>query len=146
MKGSKLNVSNMFTSWIGYTVNWLYLRMSMDNSLSGSKPNIEAHYDLSNKLFETFLDNDTMMWVGKEGQEHCVCLGGVLRVLAHCVCLGGVLRVLAHCVSWGGALFVLWHCVSWGTMCVWGGGGWKRAACAGVVRLLLRGLAPDPPP
>ena len=57
MEGSKLNVKNMFTSWIGYTVNWLYLRVSMDNSLSGSKPNIEAHYDLSNKVTLDILIN-----------------------------------------------------------------------------------------
>ena len=34
----------------------------MDNSIANSKSNIHAHYDLSNELFQTFLDKDHMMY------------------------------------------------------------------------------------
>eukprot|EP00616_Rhizochromulina_sp_CCMP1243_P000430 CAMPEP_0118970178 /NCGR_PEP_ID=MMETSP1173-20130426/7124_1 /TAXON_ID=1034831 /ORGANISM="Rhizochromulina marina cf, Strain CCMP1243" /LENGTH=996 /DNA_ID=CAMNT_0006919503 /DNA_START=1 /DNA_END=2991 /DNA_ORIENTATION=- len=60
--GSNLSVSHLVTSWGGYFMNWLNFRFSMDNSLTGSKPNIEAHYDLSNDLFRLFLDNKVMMY------------------------------------------------------------------------------------
>ena len=61
-KSSKFNVSSMASSWIGYWLNWVYLRLSLDNSLTGSKANIEAHYDLSNTLYQTFLDKGLMMY------------------------------------------------------------------------------------
>ncbi len=50
------------TSLIGSTLNWLYLRLSLDNSISGSQSNISAHYDLSNDLFATFLDKEFMVY------------------------------------------------------------------------------------
>ncbi len=64
-RGYKGNASNtlyagrqLVTSLIGSTLNWLYLRLSLDNSISGSHSNISAHYDLSNDLFATFLDTE----------------------------------------------------------------------------------------
>lgn len=67
--GSQLSVGNLATSWIGYWWNWLNLRLSMDNSLTGSKPNIEAHYDLSNELFRTFLDDQVSGISGTAGGQ-----------------------------------------------------------------------------
>jgi cyclopropane-fatty-acyl-phospholipid synthase len=62
--GSKgiMHVSKLATSWVGYTLNWIRLRFSLDNSLSGSRSNIQAHYDLSNDLFVSFLDTRLMMY------------------------------------------------------------------------------------
>uniref|UniRef100_A0A7S2XUH5 Amine oxidase domain-containing protein n=1 Tax=Fibrocapsa japonica TaxID=94617 RepID=A0A7S2XUH5_9STRA len=59
---NSLNISNLISSWVGYGINFLRYRLSMDNSLSGSRSNIEAHYDLSNELFKTFLDEPYMMY------------------------------------------------------------------------------------
>jgi cyclopropane-fatty-acyl-phospholipid synthase len=42
-------------NWLGALNQWIY-RLS-HNSLTGSKRNISAHYDLSNDLFRTFLDS-----------------------------------------------------------------------------------------
>jgi len=42
-------------NWLGLVNQWIY-RLS-HNSLTGSKRNIGAHYDLSNDLFRTFLDS-----------------------------------------------------------------------------------------
>ncbi len=52
----------VLTSTIGSTLNWLYLRLSLDNSISGSHSNVHAHYDISNDLFAIFLDKDYMMY------------------------------------------------------------------------------------
>jgi len=59
---SSLSVGAFITSWIGYGINFLRYRLGMDNSLSGSLSNISAHYDLSNEMFETFLDKEYMMY------------------------------------------------------------------------------------
>eukprot|EP00611_Tribonema_gayanum_P027197 TRINITY_DN6646_c0_g1_i1.p1 TRINITY_DN6646_c0_g1~~TRINITY_DN6646_c0_g1_i1.p1 ORF type:complete len:495 (-),score=191.00 TRINITY_DN6646_c0_g1_i1:1535-2965(-) len=60
--GAALSVSRLLTSWGGYMLNFVRYRLSMDNSLSGSRSNIHAHYDLSNDLFTTFLDAETLMY------------------------------------------------------------------------------------
>ncbi len=63
-EGSKSNTlyagGQLITAFIGSTINWLYLRLSLDNSITGSRSNISAHYDLSNDLFATFLDKGMM--------------------------------------------------------------------------------------
>eukprot|EP01041_Mallomonas_annulata_P003419 gene3419-6783_t len=60
--GGGLNVSNLATAWIGGLVNMFWYRLTMDNSIANSRSNIHAHYDLSNGLFETFLDKEHMMY------------------------------------------------------------------------------------
>lgn len=57
-----LQAGKLLTSWFGYGLNYLRYKLSMDNSLSGSKSNIEAHYDLSNELFKLFLDKNYMLY------------------------------------------------------------------------------------
>ncbi|CAN0083806.1 unnamed protein product, partial [Ectocarpus fasciculatus] len=57
-----MKAGKLLTSWVGYGLNYLRYKLSMDNSLSGSRSNIEAHYDLSNELFKTFLDTDYMLY------------------------------------------------------------------------------------
>ncbi|CAM9345742.1 unnamed protein product [Discosporangium mesarthrocarpum] len=57
-----MKVGRLLTSWVGYALNFVRLRLSMDNSISGSRSNIEAHYDLSNDLFQTFLDTNLMLY------------------------------------------------------------------------------------
>ncbi|CAN0020776.1 unnamed protein product [Ectocarpus sp. 4 AP-2014] len=57
-----MKAGKLLTSWVGYGLNYLRYKLSMDNSLSGSRSNIEAHYDLSNELFKTFLDADYMLY------------------------------------------------------------------------------------
>eukprot|EP00752_Nemacystus_decipiens_P004454 g4067.t1 len=57
-----MKAGKLLTSWIGYGLNYLRYKLSMDNSLSGSRSNIEAHYDLSNELFKTFLDTEYMLY------------------------------------------------------------------------------------
>ena len=37
-----MHVSQLLTSWIGYTVNWVRYKLSLDNSLSGSRSNIQV--------------------------------------------------------------------------------------------------------
>lgn len=49
-----LSASRLSLSWIGATLNRLLHRLN-SNTLLGSRRNIEAHYDLSNELFATFL-------------------------------------------------------------------------------------------
>ena len=83
------DVNRLATAWVGTVVNWLWYRFSLDNSISNSRSNIHAvrvfssivveqhivsyitlfsqsfslqHYDLSNDLFETFLDKKHMMY------------------------------------------------------------------------------------
>ncbi|CAN0082345.1 unnamed protein product [Pylaiella littoralis] len=60
--GGGMKAGKLLTSWIGYGLNYLRYKLSMDNSLSGSRSNIAAHYDLSNELFKTFLDRDYMLY------------------------------------------------------------------------------------
>jgi cyclopropane fatty-acyl-phospholipid synthase-like methyltransferase len=43
-------------------INFVRYKLSLDNSLSGSRSNIQAHYDLSNALFTTFLDTELLMY------------------------------------------------------------------------------------
>ena len=59
---NQLKPGDLWTSWIGSTLNFLSFRLFMDNSIAGSRSNISAHYDLSNELFETFLDPETMAY------------------------------------------------------------------------------------
>ncbi|CAM9399488.1 unnamed protein product [Laminaria digitata] len=57
-----MKAGKLLTSWLGYGLNYLRYKLSMDNSLSGSRSNIEAHYDLSNELFKIFLDEKHMLY------------------------------------------------------------------------------------
>ncbi len=43
-------------AWFGRMMNWLRYKLHK-NTVSGSRRNIRAHYDLSNDFFQTFLDN-----------------------------------------------------------------------------------------
>jgi cyclopropane-fatty-acyl-phospholipid synthase len=57
------NAAGLFLSKIGILVNFVKYRLTMDNSeRGGSLKNIHAHYDLSNDLFTTFLDTETLMY------------------------------------------------------------------------------------
>mmetsp|Transcript_3682 Transcript_3682/g.7125 ORF Transcript_3682/g.7125 Transcript_3682/m.7125 type:complete len:1073 (-) Transcript_3682:402-3620(-) len=57
------NASGLAISKIGSFVNYLYYKVFMDNSeRGGSLKNIHAHYDISNDLFRTFLDKETLMY------------------------------------------------------------------------------------
>ena len=58
-----VNGAGLFLSAIGRALDYLRFLLFMDNTeFGGSKSNIHAHYDLSNDLFTTFLDNETMMY------------------------------------------------------------------------------------
>jgi cyclopropane-fatty-acyl-phospholipid synthase len=57
------NASGLVISKIGSFINFLRFKVLMDNSeKGGSLKNIHAHYDISNDLFRTFLDKETMMY------------------------------------------------------------------------------------
>lgn len=57
------NASGLMISRIGSLFNYLRFKLVMDNSeKGGSLKNIHAHYDLSNDLFRTFLDKETLMY------------------------------------------------------------------------------------
>lgn len=60
---SDLVSSGLLISKLGAFLNFIRYRMTMDNSeRGGSMKNIHAHYDLSNDLFRTFLDKETLMY------------------------------------------------------------------------------------
>ncbi|CAM9147396.1 unnamed protein product, partial [Sphacelaria rigidula] len=61
-KNGGMKAGKLLTSWVGYGLNYLRYKFTMDNSLSGSRSNIEAHYDLSNDLFKIFLDKNLMLY------------------------------------------------------------------------------------
>ena len=50
------------TATLGDIVNSIHYRLVFDNSIANSRSNIHAHYDLSNEMFKTFLDKETMMY------------------------------------------------------------------------------------
>ncbi|EEC45368.1 predicted protein [Phaeodactylum tricornutum CCAP 1055/1] len=57
------NASGLVLAQMGSFVNYLRYKLTMDNSeRGGSLKNIHAHYDLSNDLFKTFLDKETLMY------------------------------------------------------------------------------------
>ena len=57
------NASGLIISKIGTFLNYFRYKMTMDNSeRGGSLKNIHAHYDISNDLFTTFLDKETLMY------------------------------------------------------------------------------------
>ena len=57
------NASGLIAAKFGSFLNFLRFRLTMDNSeKGGSLKNIHAHYDLSNKLFTSFLDKETYMY------------------------------------------------------------------------------------
>mmetsp|Transcript_15832 Transcript_15832/g.38046 ORF Transcript_15832/g.38046 Transcript_15832/m.38046 type:complete len:1072 (-) Transcript_15832:137-3352(-) len=57
------NASGLTISKIGSLINYFRFKIFMDNSeRGGSLKNIHAHYDLSNDLFRTFLDKETLMY------------------------------------------------------------------------------------
>lgn len=57
-----VDAGRLVTAWIGSALNMLWYRLTMDNSIANSRSNIHAHYDLSNGLFQHFLDNRHMMY------------------------------------------------------------------------------------
>ena len=60
---SLTNASGLVISKIGSFLNYIRYKLTMDNSeRGGSLKNIHAHYDLSNDLFRTFLDKETLMY------------------------------------------------------------------------------------
>jgi len=57
------NASGLLLGKVGSLLNYIRYKMTMDNSeRGGSLKNIHAHYDLSNDLFTTFLDTETLMY------------------------------------------------------------------------------------
>ena len=55
--------AGLLVSKIGSFINFFKYRLTMDNSeRGGSLKNIHAHYDISNDLFRTFLDKETLMY------------------------------------------------------------------------------------
>mmetsp|Transcript_19072 Transcript_19072/g.38504 ORF Transcript_19072/g.38504 Transcript_19072/m.38504 type:complete len:1108 (-) Transcript_19072:385-3708(-) len=57
------NASGLAISKMGSFLNYLRFKITMDNSeRGGSLKNIHAHYDISNDLFRTFLDKETLMY------------------------------------------------------------------------------------
>ena len=57
------NATGLIISRIGSLFNYLRYKLVMDNSeRGGSLKNIHAHYDISNDLFTTFLDKETLMY------------------------------------------------------------------------------------
>lgn len=57
------NASGLVISKIGSFYNFVRYKIMMDNSeRGGSLKNIHAHYDLSNDLFTSFLDKETLMY------------------------------------------------------------------------------------
>ena len=57
------NASGLLISKIGSLINYTTYKVMMNNSENGgSLKNIHAHYDLSNDLFRTFLDKETLMY------------------------------------------------------------------------------------
>ena len=58
-----VNGAGLLISKVGSALNYLRYSILMDNSeRGGSLDNIHRHYDISNSLFETFLDKTTMMY------------------------------------------------------------------------------------
>merc|ERR1719469_1343354 len=61
--GAFTNASGLFLAKVGSLLNFVRYRLTMDNSeRGGSLKNIHAHYDLSNDLFTSFLDTETLMY------------------------------------------------------------------------------------
>ncbi|GMH98305.1 hypothetical protein TrST_g991 [Triparma strigata] len=55
--------AGLFFSWVGRTIDMMRYTSLLDNSeRGGSRENIHAHYDLSNDLFMSFLDDETRMY------------------------------------------------------------------------------------
>jgi cyclopropane-fatty-acyl-phospholipid synthase len=55
--------AGLMLSKLGSLLNFIRYRLTMDNSEGGgSLKNIHAHYDLSNDLFTSFLDKETLMY------------------------------------------------------------------------------------
>ncbi len=58
-----VNATGLIIAKLGSFLNFLRFKITMDNSeRGGSLKNIHAHYDLSNDLFTSFLDNETYMY------------------------------------------------------------------------------------
>jgi len=57
------NASGLVISKVGSFLNFIRYKLTMDNSeKGGSLKNIHAHYDLSNDVFTSFLDKQTLMY------------------------------------------------------------------------------------
>jgi len=59
---SLTNASGLVISKIGSMFNYLCYKMMDSSECGGSLKNILAHYDLSNDLFTSFLDRETLMY------------------------------------------------------------------------------------
>ena len=62
LSAADIAVTNLPTAWVGSLLSSLVYFLTMDNSVANSRSHIYAHYDLSNELFRTFLDDETMMY------------------------------------------------------------------------------------
>jgi cyclopropane-fatty-acyl-phospholipid synthase len=61
--GANILNAGLLLSKIGSFLNFFRYRLTMDNSeRGGSLKNIHAHYDISNDLFTSFLDKETLMY------------------------------------------------------------------------------------
>lgn len=60
--GSGFASGALWTATVGRLLNVASYSLFLDNTIAGSRANIHAHYDLSNALFETFLDPTTMAY------------------------------------------------------------------------------------
>jgi len=57
------NAAGLILAKAGSLFNYLRYKITMDNTeRGGSLKNIHAHYDLSNDLFQTFLDKETLIY------------------------------------------------------------------------------------
>eukprot|EP01138_Halocafeteria_seosinensis_P000572 gb/GECG01000587.1/.p1 GENE.gb/GECG01000587.1/~~gb/GECG01000587.1/.p1 ORF type:complete len:927 (+),score=74.20 gb/GECG01000587.1/:1-2781(+) len=61
-ESATLDTKRLWTSWIGTLLNSASYKYFLDNTIAGSRQNIHSHYDLSNGLFESFLDHSTMTY------------------------------------------------------------------------------------
>lgn len=62
LSAQSMAVKYLPTAALGDLVNSIHYRLVYDNSITNSRSNIHAHYDLSNDMFKTFLDEETMMY------------------------------------------------------------------------------------
>ncbi|KAJ1431998.1 Mycolic acid cyclopropane synthetase-domain-containing protein [Ochromonadaceae sp. CCMP2298] len=75
-----MDARDMASAWAGSFFNNLWFKLIMDNTIANSRSNIHAHYDLSNELFCTFLDKETMMYSSGLFESEVVDISGVPSV------------------------------------------------------------------
>ncbi len=86
-------------------VDWLIHRLFRDNSKAGSRRNIAAHYDLGNRLFESFLDSRLMyssaVFESEDEDLEQASLNKLQRIV-HKLALGPDDHLLEIGTGWGG--------------------------------------------